>query len=181
MLTLSKPDFKRQERNRQRLFANDLIDALRGRIPYPQVYLSNVGEEIEREAKASAPFTVRGAHRTTLWSKGDYIALVLSPNYAEADGATYRVVLFEPDFERVRDRLSAKGIACGKEHFSLRGSPPRAYPCEMCELLYRRAAVYQLQDGEMVRNRMSVTRTQAAIADMLLEAARVGKVVPSAN
>lgn len=109
------------------------------------------------------------------------MALILSPNYAEADGTVYKVVLFEPDFERVRDRLAGQGLACGKEHFSLRGSPPREYACEFCELLYRRAAVYQLQDGEMVRNRMSVTKAQAAIADALLEAAKADKVRPSLN
>jgi hypothetical protein len=181
-MTLTRPDARKLERTRQRYFAAALIDALRGRDE--DAVVVNIGDaedELSRGSKKSATFIVRGAHKPSKWALGEP-ALFFSPQYADAHA--YAVTLKEGDFYRVRDRLVLKGWACGKEHFNTNlkiRHPKRPYACEMCELLHGWASVYQREGDDMVRNRAAITREQAVIADLLLEAAKVSVITPSLN
>jgi hypothetical protein len=186
-MTLERNAYRRTERNRQRFFASELVDALRGRHPQARVVPVVIGEIDEPEQKkkdGKQKFWVIGAHKGSKWSKVDYAALVFSPQWLEADGTAYQIMLTEDDFERVRSRLKLKGWACGEEHFTLHAGdrhPPRENACEMCQLLYTWARVYKLEDGEQVRNRSAITREQATIAELLLEASKVTPISLSLN
>lgn len=183
MTLIALPEHRRIERNRQRVFANDLIDALRGRRHNARI-IPVVEEAIEdeiKQGKSKALFRVLGAHRTSKWQSADYTALVVSVNYAETDGTGYQLMLPDYAFERVRAKGKRKGWACGHEHFQVGRHEARTYPCEMCELLYKRAAVYVMDDDEFVRNRHGATQVQADIVDLLLEASSLTKVEMSLN
>lgn len=186
-LQRSRPDVKRDERNKSRVFAAELVDALRGRHPSTRIVpvITREIDEPERPQRdGKVKFRVLGAYKGSKWAVSDYAALVFTPNWVEPGGVYYQVTLLEPLFEEVRDRLISKGWACGAEHFSMSGRTPQApgtKACEFCELLYKRADVYIVREGEWVRNRKMVTQAQAAIAELLLRAARVVTVGSSPN
>lgn len=187
MPTTTRNEYLKAARNKTRFFASELIDALRGRHPTAVVVPVVTGEIDEPEQKkkdGKQKFRIIGAYKGSKWTKSDYAALVLAPQWLDADGTSYQIKLDEPAFESVRDRVKLKGLACGQETFHLSARmrhPVREHACEMCELLYSYARVYRLVDGEQVRNRESISKDQALIADLLLEAATVTQIAFSAN
>lgn len=169
----------RNQRNRDRVFAAELVDALRGRHPSTRivpVVTREIDEPERPQRDGKVKFRVLGAYKGSKWAASDYAALVFTPNWVEPGGVYYQVTLLEPLFEEVRDRLMSRGLACGTEHFSMSGRTPQApgmRACEFCELLYKWASVYRVEGDEWVRNRPAITREQALIAQVLLEAANV--------
>lgn len=182
-----RPDVKRDERNKQRVFAAELVDALRGRHPSTRIVpvVTREIDEPERPQRDNKQkFRVLGAYKGSKWALADHAALVMTPNWVEPGGVYYQVSLTEPAFEAVRDRLILKGWGCGAEVFSMSGRTPQApgtRACEFCELLYKWAAVYRVEGDEWVRNRAYISREQATIAQVLLEAANVVTVGSSPN
>lgn len=168
---------RKEQRDMQRYFANELVEALRGRHPYQLVY--NVANEKTLEEMEEnfddkgAQFRILGAHRGSKWGTDGYAALVLSTFWIRGEATLYNLVLAEHDFNRTRNRLKLKGLACGLEHFYLTKKverPLRQYSCPMCELLHHEYAPFISHPDGWRRNRERVTEAQADVAMELYRA-----------
>jgi len=181
-LTLTRNAELKQERDKSRHFANEIVEALRGRHPYQMVYNAadeKTVEEADDKPTSGATFRIMGAHRGSMWGMSGYAALVVSTFWGVGEPTVYNLILAEHDFERLRDRLILKSLACGLEHFYLTRKverPLRQKACPMCELLHHEYAPFVSQPGGWRRNSRQVTENQADVAMELYRACKVTEV-----
>ncbi len=184
---------RKEARDRDRFLANEIVEALRGRHPYQVVY--NVAEPSEPDdglptpdrppseevlSGGGAQFRVMGAHRGSMWGTGGYAALVVGTFFGSGVPTVYNLVLAEHDFDRLRNRLKLKGLACGLEHFYLTKKverPLRQKACPLCELLYYPHAPFLSTPDGWRRNSRYVSERQAEVAMELFRACSV--VIPA--
>ena len=193
MQTAGRNAERKEARDRDRFLANEIVEALRGQHPYQLV--ANVAEPSEPDdglpvpdrppseevlSGSGATFRVMGAHRGSKWGEGGYAALVVGTFFGAGVPTVYNLVLAEHDFDRLRDRLILKGMACGLEHFYLTKKverPLRQKACTLCELLYYPHAPFISSPDGWRRNSVYVSDKQAEVAMELFRACTV--VIPA--
>lgn len=129
-MTLERNTHLKAERDRQRLFASELINALRGRHPNARWIPVSFEDEQRLEPEANyrpeqkEKFRTWGPAKRSVWTEADYRALEVYPEWTDDDGNAYRIVLGEPTLDALQVTWHRRGWVCAHCADAMRDEMP---------------------------------------------------------
>lgn len=172
-LEASRNEHLKAERDKTRFMASELIDALRGRHPNASWVPVNFEDEDRLEPELNNSQLLEkpnnksfGPGRETVWSRCDYRALEVYPQWWDADGMGYRIVLGEPTLDALKVRWHQRGAACRHCAYPLRFDEPVNHftSCEWQDLMVGRDQVFIGNGEKGIQRNKRVTPLQAEMA-----------------